>query len=276
MRDALNAFVIRGISSNVAFQSALLAHPQFIAGDFDTGFIAQHYGRGFGAGDVPHDDPLFLVALAAFVRCKARQRSAGISGQLAGHRVKNLPDAVVVVLQPNGEQRHHAVRVDEFDVVAGKADVVIENGEPDARRHFAIQSHTKLGDVRVDGTCNGKPFTAQIERGTAKNPLAIRVTHNGLQIETLVLLPRAAELLKLMPHKPPPDLSKFLLSPMPGLLVDVAVQPGQKVNAGEKLAVIEAMKMENILIATQDGEVKEILARRGESLAVDQPILAFT
>ena len=90
-----------------------------------------------------------------------------------------------------------------------------------------------------------------------------------------MLLPRAAELLKLMPHKAPPDLSKFLLSPMPGLLVDVAVQPGQKVVAGEKLAVIEAMKMENILIATQDGEVKEVLAKRGESLAVDQPIIAF-
>jgi propionyl-CoA carboxylase alpha chain len=276
MRDALNAFVIRGISSNVAFQSALLAHPQFVAGDFNTGFIAQHYGRGFAAGDVPHEDPLFLVAMAAFVRRKARQRSAGISGQLAGHGVKNLPDLVVVVLQPDGGQRHHAVRVDEFDTVAGKADVVIDNGTPDGRRHFAIQSHTKLGEILVHGTCNGKPFTAQIERGTAKNPLGIRVTHNGLQIETLVLLPRAAELLRLMPHKPPPDLSKFLLSPMPGLLVDVAVQPGQKVNAGEKLAVIEAMKMENILIATQDGEVKEILARRGESLAVDQPILAFT
>ena len=90
-----------------------------------------------------------------------------------------------------------------------------------------------------------------------------------------MLLPRAAELLRLMPHKAPPDLSKFLLSPMPGLLVDVAVQPGQKVMAGEKLAVIEAMKMENILVATQDGEVKDVLARRGESLAVDQPIIAF-
>ena len=78
-----------------------------------------------------------------------------------------------------------------------------------------------------------------------------------------------------MPHKAPPDLSKFLLSPMPGLLVDVAVQPGQKVMAGERLAVIEAMKMENILTATQDGEVREVLAKRGESLTVDQPILAF-
>jgi propionyl-CoA carboxylase alpha chain len=269
MREALNAFVIRGISSNVAFQSALLAHPKFAAGDFNTGFIAEHFSHGFRMADVPHGDPLFLVAMAAFVRRKARERSAGISGQLAGHGVKNRPDLVVVVLKPDGRHEHHPVRVEEFDATAAKADVVI--GE----RHFAIQSPTQLGDILVNGTCNGKSFTAQIERGSAKHPLGIRVTHNGLQIEALVLLPRAAELLKLMPHKAPPDLSKFLLSPMPGLLVDVAVQPGQKVMAGEKLAVIEAMKMENILVATQDGEVREVLARRGESLAVDQPILAF-
>jgi propionyl-CoA carboxylase alpha chain len=294
MREALNGFVIRGVSSNIAFQSALLAHPKFAAGDFSTGFIAEHFAHGFRMADVPHDDPLFLVAMAAFVRRKARERSAGISGQLAGHGVKNLPDLVVVVLRPDGQHEHHAVRVEGFDPVATKADVFIEEpaplarpaepspqggtpalGRPGGRRHFAIQSPTRLGDVLVNGTCNGKPFTAQIERGSAKHPLGIRVMHNGLQIEALVLLPRAAELLKLMPHKAPPDLSKFLLSPMPGLLVDVAVQPGQKVVAGEKLAVIEAMKMENILTATQDGEVREVLAKRGESLTVDQPILAF-
>ena len=269
MREALNAFVIRGVSSNITFQSALLAQPKFATGDFNTGFIAEQFGKGFRPADVPHDDPLFLVAMAAFVRRKARERSAGISGQLAGHGVKHVPNLVVVVLGSDGGQEHHAVRVDAFDAASGKADVVI--GE----RHFAIQSDTKLGEIRVTGTCNGKPFTAQIERGGVKNPLAIRVAHNGQQIETLVLLPRAAELLKLMPHKAPPDLSKFLLSPMPGLLVDVAVQPGQKVMAGERLAVIEAMKMENILTASQDGEVKEVLARRGESLAVDQPIIAF-
>jgi propionyl-CoA carboxylase alpha chain len=269
MREALNGFVIRGISSNIAFQSALLAHPRFVAGDFNTGFIAEHFSHGFRMADVPHDDPLFLVAMAAFVRRKARERSAGISGQLAGHGVKNLPNLVVVVLKPDGQHEHHAVRIEGFDPVATQADVVI--GE----RRFAIQSPTRLGDILVTGTCNGKPFTAQIERGSPKHPLGIRVTHNGLQIEALVLLPRAAELFKLMPHKAPPDLSKFLLSPMPGLLVDVAVQPGQKVMAGEKLAVIEAMKMENILTATQDGEVREVLARRGESLTVDQPILAF-
>ena len=269
MRAALNAFVIRGVSSNIPFQAALLAHPKFATGDFNTGFIAEHYSKGFDAADVPHDDPLFLVALAAFVRRKARERSAGISGQLPGHGVKSLPDLVVVVLGPEGAQAHHPARVQGFDPVTGCAEVVI--GE----RHFAIQSSSKLGELLMQGTCNGQPFTAQVERSGAKNPLGIRVAHNGTQIETLVLLPRAAELYRLMPHKAPPDLSKFLLSPMPGLLADLSVQPGQKVLAGERLAVIEAMKMENILVATQDGTVGELLAKKGESLAVDQPILSF-
>ena len=269
MREALNAFVIRGINSNIPFQAALLAHPQFVSGDFNTGFIAEHYGKGFSSADVPHDDPLFLVALAAFARRKARERSAGISGQLAGHGVKNLPDLVVVVRGKEGQQAHHPVRIEEFEPTSGKADVVI------ADRHFAIQSTSKLGSLLMQGTCNGKAFTAQVERGGDKNPLGIRVSHNGTQIETLVLLPRAAELFRLMPHKVPPDLSKFLISPMPGLLADVSVQPGQKVLAGERLAVIEAMKMENILVATQDGTIKDVMAKKGESLSVDQPILSF-
>ena len=269
MRAALNAFVIRGVSSNIPFHAALLAHPQFAAGDFNTGFIAQHYGSGFASGDVVHDDPLFLVALAAFVRRKARERSAGISGQLPGHGVKNAPDLVVVVLCAGGAHQHQPVHIHEFDPVSGKADVVI------ADRHFAIQSDSKLGEILMMGTCNGRAFTAQVERAGSRNPLAIRVAHNGAQIDTLVLLPRAAELFKLMLHKAAPDLSKFLLSPMPGLLAHIAVKPGQVVQAGERLAVIEAMKMENILTAQDDGTVAELLAVQGESLAVDQPILSF-
>lgn len=269
MRNALNGFVIRGIHSNIPFQAALLAHPKFVDGDFNTGFIAEHYGKGFAATDVPHDDPMFLVALAAFVRRKARERSAAITGQLPGHGVKTSSDLVVAVLGAPGDTVYHSVRIDQFDASAAKADVVI--GE----RHFAIQSTSKLGSLLMVGTCNGKPFTAQVERGGVKNPLGIRVAHNGTQIETLVLLPRAAELHQLMPVKSPPDLSRFLLSPMPGLLTQLAVQPGQKVSAGEKLAVIEAMKMENILTALQDGVVSEVLAKAGESLAVDQPILSF-
>jgi len=140
---------------------------------------------------------------------------------------------------------------------------------------FELRCDFRPGTVRLTGQVNGQPLTAQVERGTAKNPLAIRVAHNGTQIDAMVLSPRAAELHALMPYKAPPDLSRFLLSPMPGLLVDVAVQPGQTVQAGEKLAVIEAMKMENILFAAQDGVVKAINAQKGESLAVDQIILEF-
>lgn len=269
MRAALNAFVIRGISSNIPFQAALLAHPKFVSGAFNTGFIAEHYPQGFRAEDVPHDDPLFLVALAAFVRRKARERAAGISGQLPGHEVAHPDELVIVVLGREGRNTHHAVKVTGFDAAAGRA--VVQVGE----RRYDIQSPTKLGDVLMTGTCNGQPFSAQVERGPSKSPLALRVSHNGTQIDAMALLPRAAELHKLMPYKAPPDLSKFLLSPMPGLLVDVAVAPGQKVLAGEKLAVIEAMKMENILVATQDGVVKDVLAAKGASLAVDQPIVAF-
>ncbi|PXW93301.1 propionyl-CoA carboxylase alpha chain [Sphaerotilus hippei] len=269
MRAALNGFVIRGISSNIPFQAALLAHPKFVTGEFNTGFIAEHYGQGFRAEDVPHDEPLFLVALAAFVRRKARERAAGISGQLPGHEVAHRNELVVVQLGAEGRHVHHDVVLGEFDPVTGTADVSVGG------KTFAIQSHTKLGELLMVGTCNGQPFSAQIERASARQPLAMRVAHNGTAIDALVLLPRAAELMKLMPYKAPPDLSKFLLSPMPGLLADVPVSVGQKVLAGEKLAVIEAMKMENILVAAQDCVVKEIRAHKGESLSVDQAIIAF-
>ncbi|MBQ0931523.1 acetyl-CoA carboxylase biotin carboxylase subunit [Ideonella alba] len=269
MRAALNAFVIRGISSNIPFQAALLAHPKFVTGQFNTGFIAEHYAKGFRAEDVPHDDPLFLVAIAAFVRRKARERAAGISGQLPGHEVAHKNELVVVQLGAEGQHVYHDVTLGEFDPASGRADVTVGG------KTYAIQSHTKLGEVLMTGTVNGQPFSAQVERGSAKQPLSMRIAHNGTAIDALVLLPRAAELHKLMPYKAPPDLSKFLLSPMPGLLVDVAVSVGQKVLAGEKLAVIEAMKMENILVAAQDGVVKEVRASKGESLSVDQPIIAF-
>jgi propionyl-CoA carboxylase alpha chain len=269
MRDALDAFVVRGIHSNIPFQSALLSHPKFAAGDFTTGFIAEHYAQGFSATDVPHDDPGFLVALAAFVRRKARQRAAGISGQLDGHPAPRDGDLVVVVLDAQGRHTHHPVRIGAFDADGGRADLEVDG------QRYAIESTSRLGEVRMAGRCNGQPFTAQVERGPARQPLAIRVTHRGRQIDALVLLPRAAELFALMPHKAPPDMSRFLLSPMPGLLTQVTVKPGQKVLAGERLAAIEAMKMENILTAAQDGVVKAVLAQPGDSLAVDQAILSF-
>ncbi|MGL4189777.1 MAG: acetyl-CoA carboxylase biotin carboxylase subunit [Sphaerotilus sulfidivorans] len=269
MRAALNGFVIRGISSNIPFQAALLAHPKFVTGDFNTGFIAEHYAQGFKAEDVPHDDPLFLVALAAFVRRKARERAAGISGQLPGHGVAHADTLVVVQLGADGQNLYHDVQLGDFDAAHGTMNVTVGG------RVYAIRSATKLGEILMTGSVNGQPFSAQVERGSAKRPLAIRVAHNGTALEALVLQTRAAELHKLMPYKAPPDTSKMLLSPMPGLLVQVPVAVGQKVQAGERLAVIEAMKMENILVAAQDCVVKEIRAAVGESLSVDQQIIIF-
>ena len=269
MREALNGFVIRGISSNIPFQAALLAHPRFVSGDFNTGFIAEQYGKGFRAEDVPHDDHEFLAALAAFVRRKSRQRAANLSGQLPGYDVKVGQDYTVIELSQGGKNRYVPVHVDEFMGQPGVAQITV-NGKV-----YAIDSSSRLNDIRIEGTCNGKPFTAQVERGTLKNPLALQVQHNGTRIEALVMSPRMAELHKLMPFKAPPDLSRYVLSPMPGLLVEVSVQPGQKVQAGERVAVIEAMKMENVLFAAQDGVVKQVVAGKGESLTVDQLIVEF-
>ncbi|MBS0316195.1 MAG: acetyl/propionyl/methylcrotonyl-CoA carboxylase subunit alpha [Proteobacteria bacterium] len=269
MREALNGFVIRGVSSSIPFQAALLAHPQFVAGRFNTGFIAEHYSQGFHADDVPHADPGFLVALAAYAHRKTRGRAASLEGQLQGHRMVVGERFVVVALAADGHHVQHPVRITEFNGESGACAITV--GE----KRYEIESGWQLGEVRLQGSVNGSAFTAQIDRGTAASPLALRIAHDGTALETLVLTPRAAELFALMPFKAPPDMGRFLLSPMPGLLVEVAVKAGQAVQSGEKLAVIEAMKMQNVLVAARDGVVGKIVAAQGESLAVDQVILEF-
>ncbi len=193
MRAALNGFVIRGISSNIPFQAALLAHLKFVSGQFNTGFIAEHYGRGFHAEDVPHDDPLFLVALAAYMHRRYRARASGISGQLAGHQVKVGEQFVVVVLGAGGENVHHEVSVTDFQDPSGGSSVRVGG------KDYQIGSAATLGQIRVQGQCNGVGFTAQVERGAGKNPLALRIAHNGTQIEAMVLSPAGARLHRLMP-----------------------------------------------------------------------------
>jgi len=261
MREALNDFVIRGVSSNIPFQAALLAHPSFVSGDFNTGFIAEQYGKGFRAEDVPHEEPDFLVALAAAAYRRYLERAAGISGQLEGHGVVIGQQFVAVVKGEGGQHQHVPVKIE------AQRNVTVTVGE----KVYAITGDWRFGGIRAHGVCNGEPYTAQVER----HGLWLRVEHNGRRIEAQVMSARAAELLRVMPFKAPVDMSRFLLSPMPGLLVDITVKPGQVVQAGERLAVIEAMKMENILTAARDGTVAELLAKTGESLAVDQPILSF-
>ena len=262
MRDALNGFVIRGVASNLPFQAALLGHPRFASGDFTTAFIAEEYPQGFGAATIAHPDRDFLLALAAACQRRLLARSAGLTGQLPGHELQ-LGERFVAV-EVDGEGRRSATPLEMR--VDGSDHVVTVAG-----RTRRISFANPLADIAVHGLVDGAPFRAQVERCG----LALRVAHDGARIEVRVMTPRAAELQALMPFKPPPDMSRFLLSPMPGLLVTVAVEAGQAVRAGERLAVIEAMKMENIVIAAHDGVVERVVAAPGSSLAVDEVILEF-
>jgi propionyl-CoA carboxylase alpha chain len=257
MRDALNAFVIRGVSSNIAFQAALMQHPRFHSGNFNTGFIAEEFPKGFSAESLVHSDPLLLAAVAAFARRRYIDRAIGISGQLRGHGRKVGNEWVVLM----GEKKFFIT----LAPIGGGYAVTHE------KQTCEIKSNWKLGEILFRGTWNGEPVVMQLER----LGLRYRVSHWGTQADAMVMTAEAAHLLALMPEKPKPDLSKFLLSPMPGLLTDIPLKPGQEVKAGEKLAVIEAMKMENILKADQDCVVAEVMAKQGDSLAVDQPIVRF-
>jgi propionyl-CoA carboxylase alpha chain len=257
MRDALNAFVIRGISSNIAFQAALVQHPRFVAGDFHTGFIGEEFPRGFHPSNLAHGEPVLLAAAAAYARRRYIDRAVRITGQLKGHERRVDSDWVV---QMQGRKFPLSLTL-----VPGGMDVVHEG------RTHALRTNWKLGDILVRGTWDGEPICLQVER----MGLSYRILHWGTQVDAVVMTARAAELLAMMPDKALPDLSQFLLSPMPGLLTEVAVKAGQEVRAGETLVVIEAMKMQNTIKAENDCVVAELLANPGESVLVNQPILRF-
>ena len=257
MRDALNTFVIRGISTNIPFQAALLQHPRFCSGNFNTGFIAEEYPQGFDVSMVPYEDPALLAAVATFARMRYIERAVQIEGQLAGHGRKVSSEWVVIM----GDEQYPLTS----EPIEGGLAVTHED------KTYNIVSNWIFGELLFTGTVNGKPISLQIER----RGLRYRISHFGLQVEPIVMTVRAAYLLSLMPKKLPPDMSKFLLSPMPGLLREIAVTEGQEVKAGEKLAVIEAMKMENVLRAEQDGKVSKVVAKPGVSLSVDEVIIEF-
>jgi propionyl-CoA carboxylase alpha chain len=257
MREALNEFVIRGVSSNIAFQSALMKNPRFVNGNFNTGLIGEEYPNGFSAADAVHDDPELLVAIAAAIHRQYLARNALINGQLPGHEYKPGEDFVVIV-----GAEHHSV-----SVTGAPGNWSVKN----SGATHEIVSDWQFGELLYRGTANGQPFCMQVERVGLK----YRLFHWGTQTDALVLSAHAAKMQKLMPFKAPPDTSRFLLSPMPGLLSEIAVSEGQEVKAGEILAKIEAMKMENVLKAERDCVVEKLMAKPGESLSVDQVIITF-
>jgi propionyl-CoA carboxylase alpha chain len=257
MRTALDGFYIRGVSHNIGFLTALLKHPRFAEGRLSTNFIAEEYPDGFHAADIPHDDPALLISVAASIQRRHADRAALISGQMQGLERRVGDDWVVSM-----GGKYYPVTVRPVD---GGHDVIYE-GE-----RFAVRSDWQFGQPLFRGTLNGNVICVQVER----RYLEYRMFHAGSQVDVLVMPPQTAALHALMPVKAPPDMSRFLLSPMPGLLAQVAVEAGQEIRSGETLAVIEAMKMENVLYAERDCVVVNVLAKPGDSLAVDQPILEF-
>ena len=246
MRRALDEFYVRGVSHNVPFLAALMAHPRFRAGKLTTNFIAEEFKGGFTAAHLPPKDPAVLAAVAAVVE-RIRDERLGVTQDRRVVMLNREP----VELTVTGDEKIFGVDI--------------------AGREIAVETEWQPGEPLIHATVDGLHLVLQLDVVGS----GWRLTHEGGQAEALVLTPRQAELYALMPVKAAPDTSKFLLSPMPGLLASVAVSEGQEVKAGEALAVVEAMKMENVLRAVRDGTIKTLHAKAGDSLRVDQKIIEF-
>ena len=252
---ALDRFEIDGPGHNIDFLSALMQHPRFRQGALTTGFIAEEYPEGFTGA--PASDQLIdgLAAIAALIGLETDARGAEISGQLNG----GLEVVAERLVRIAGRDVHVALDEDQDGLVA-----VLDGG-----RRVSFDGEWAPGDRLFEGTIDGEEIAVRVERKGRKWKLSTR----GASHIADVWSPHVAALSRHMIEKVPPDLSKFLLCPMPGLLVSLNVKEGDKVEAGQPLAVVEAMKMENILRAEKSAVVKRVDAKPGDSLAVDAVIL---
>ncbi|MCL6698479.1 acetyl/propionyl/methylcrotonyl-CoA carboxylase subunit alpha [Sphingomonas sp. NSE70-1] len=255
--QALDAFQLSGISDNIDFLSALLQHQRFRSGELTTGFIAEEYPEGFTGA--PADEQLMtdLAALAAIVELTVETRAALIDGQL-GDPV--FPEAVQVV---RIGKRDFTVAIAPYD---GGNLAIVDGGEA-----IDVVGDWSPGDKLLVADMDGRHRIVQV----AKSGRGWTLTTRGAAHKVVVVPRHIAELAKHMIEKVPPDMSRFLLAPMPGLLTRLEVKAGDKVEAGQPVAVVEAMKMENILRAEKSATVKATQAKAGDSLAVDQIIVEF-
>ena len=258
LRGALDDFYVAGVQHNIPFLSRVAAAPRFRAGKLSTNYIAEEFPGGFAPppGLVASDGIILLAAALAHYRI--REHETSIDGQLAAARTELSADWTILL-----DGRPHPAVVARLD----DAYHVEVNGETRVAT-TDWQPGNPLLRVRI----GERAATVQIERLPGA---AFRLVHGGVIRRAQVLSPRAAELLALMPEKQASDTTRLLLSPMPGLLSSIVVEPGQEVKAGEPLAIVEAMKMENVLRAERDGRIAKIRATPGDSLAVDQVILEF-
>ena len=257
MAEALDEFFVDGIQHNIGFLSAIMANKRWQKGALSTSFIAEEFPGGFAGRPLTSElrDKLAVVAVSAdHIDNKRRRR---INGQMNGKAVQFSAERVV---QLGDEWIEAGIRQEN-----GTGTIIAT-----AKDHEVVTGWTP-GALLWRGFIDGEPVTVQIRRIVN----GYRLSHRGVTRDAQVFSPREAELARLMPAKKVADTSKKLLCPMPGLVVSIAVAEGQEVKAGEALAIVEAMKMENILRAERDGTVKAIRAKMGDSLAVDAVIMEF-
>ena len=250
--DALDRYAIDGVGTNMDFLSALMQHDRFRSGDITTGFIAEEYPEGFhGAPERPETARAVAAVIAAVARADAG-RALAVDGQLG---------------DPIEAGNHWVVRIDgsEHDVLL-ETDTAIVDGDS-----MTLALGYRSGATTIEAEVAGEPIALRIARRRGQ----MRVTVGGRQRVVQAMHPRVAELRRHMIDKVPPDMSRFLVSPMPGLLTRLLVAQGDKVEAGQPLATVEAMKMENMLRAEKSATVAKVAADVGASLAIDQVILEF-
>ena len=258
MRNALDSFEVEGIGHNLPFVAAVMDHPKFISGDMTTAFIAEEYPEGFEGVTLGEDELKRVAAAAAAMNRVAEIRRTRVTGRLGNHERRVGSDWVV------------SLQGVDYDVVI--------DADPDGSTvKFADGSSLRVegnwtpGDTLAHMTLNGTPLVLKVDKVTH----GFRLRTRGADLRVHVRSPRQAELARLMPEKLPPDTSRMLLCPMPGLIVKINVEEGQEVQEGQALCTVEAMKMENILRAEKKGVVAKINAGPGDSLAVDDVIMEF-
>jgi propionyl-CoA carboxylase alpha chain len=260
---ALDAFYVDGIRHNIPFLSALMSHPRWREGNLSTGFIAEEFPKGFTARAPEGEIARRLAAVGAAIDHVLGERKRQISGQLNGRLVQREGRRAVwlerseIILDIARESEGIAVRFVGADGTSGKPHLLVSSWTP--------------GEAVWQGTLDGQMVAMQVR------PIAngVRLAHQGFEVPVYVFTEAEAASARLMPVATAADTGKKLLCPMPGLVVSIAVTEGQEVKAGETLAVVEAMKMQNVLRAERDGTVKKIHASAGATLAVDALILEF-
>jgi propionyl-CoA carboxylase alpha chain len=238
-----------------------MQHPDFQSGQINTGFIGKHFPQGFMGARLDRDTKLLLSAIAGSIHLQYVNRSGNITGQLEGH-ASLIPNQLTIVIGEHGKQEYIPIEI-AADVDGDH--VVIQD------KKFDIKSNWRPGEILFEGLVNNSPIVLQANRKS----VFYELIYNGIRFQAIVMSRSKAELQKLMPFKAPPDMSQYLLSPMPGLLSEVSVEVGQKVQVGQKLAIIEAMKMENIIVSERNGIIADIKCQEKDNVGHGDLIITY-